>query len=175
MTHSSFNQLAEQRSSCRSFDPEAEVSQADLESILAAARMAPSATNRQPWLFGIVRKQSEQSRQALRDAYNRDWFMQAPLHIVVCELPEQAWVRPFDGKNHADIDAAIATEHICLAATALGLGSCWVCNFDPEVLKNRLSLPAGAQPVAIIPIGVPAKDPYRAKSRKEMQQIIVEL
>ena len=57
------------------------------------------------------------------------------------------------GKDHADVDAAIAAEHICLATAEIGLGTCWICNFNPEILSEALNLPAHIIPVAIFPIG----------------------
>ena len=74
-------------------------------------------------------------------------------------------------KNHADIDAAIATEHICLAASALELGSCWVCNFDVKALQAAFPLGEQWHPVAILPIGYPANTPNKPSPRKEMSQI----
>ena len=75
-------------------------------------------------------------------------------------------------KNHADIDAAIATEHICLAATEMGLGSCWVCNFDLDLLRTNFQLPAEKYPVAIIPLGYIAEQPERFSTRKERGEIV---
>ena len=71
------------------------------------------------------------------------------------------------------MDVSIAVEHLCLAATSLGLGTCWVCNFDPELIRKTFRLPDEVEPVAIIPIGYPA-DPAAvpAKNRKEMSDII---
>ena len=74
---------------------------------------------------------------------------------VVCVNTDIAWKRQFDNKNHADIDGAITTEHICLATTEQGLGTCWVCNFDVAMCKENLDLDAYIQPIAIIPIGYP--------------------
>ena len=76
-------------------------------------------------------------------------------------------------KDHADIDIAIAVEHICLAATEQGLGTCWVCNFDPAVCRNVLSLPQNLEPAVLIPIGYPAATAEAApKKRKEADEII---
>jgi nitroreductase len=69
-------------------------------------------------------------------------------NIVVCVNTDIAWKRQFDNKNHADIDGAITTEHICLAAAEQGLGTCWVCNFDVAMCKENLDLEAYIQPIA---------------------------
>ncbi len=131
-------------------------------------RLAPSACNKQPWLFITVSSPDAQER--LRACYDREWFAKAPLYIVACDSRDQAWVRPKDDKHHGDVDLAIAIEHLCLAATAVGLGTCWVCNFDPALCKNALHLPDGLEPVAIIPIGFPAGK-ATPKKRKDMDEI----
>ena len=72
-----------------------------------------------------------------------------------------------------DVDLAIAAEHICLAAASLQLGTCWVCNFDPEALRNCLNLTENQEPVVIIPIGYPAEGSIvPKKSRKELDEIV---
>ena len=143
-----------ERFSLRNYDqrqPERE----KIEYVLECARLAPSAVNRQPWHLIIA--QSPEAREKLYACYPREWFRTAPIIIAVCTNHDSAWTRPCDGKNHADIDAAIITEHICLAATDAGLGTCWVCNFDYEATCRALDLPAGMHPVALIPIGYPAQ------------------
>ena len=71
------------------------------------------------------------------------------------------------------MDVSIAVEHLCLAATSLGLGTCWVCNFDTDIIRKAFRLPEGMEPVAIIPIGYPAEpDDIPAKKRKEMTEIV---
>ena len=83
-------------------------------------------------------------------------------------------VRPHDGHNHIDIDIAIATEHICLQAAELGLGTCWICHFDPARLTVDLALPHGIVPKAIIPVGYPAEGVKApAKNRKTLDEILL--
>ena len=94
---------------------------------------------------------------------------------MVCAVEGEAWTRQSDGKNHADIDAAIATEHICLAAADQGLGSCWVCNFDTALLRNLFHLEAGTHPVAIIPIGYPNEGARPETKRKPEGDIVTYL
>ncbi|MDE6612385.1 MAG: nitroreductase family protein, partial [Muribaculaceae bacterium] len=79
-----------------------------------------------------------------------------------------------DSKNHADIDASIATEHLCLSATAHGLATCWVCNFEPELLRSGLDIPSELVPLAIIPLGF-AADNSKApeKVRKPLNDIVI--
>ena len=66
----------------------------------------------------------------MRRIYDKDWFVQAPLVICICGIPKQAWVRK-DQKNYCDVDVAIAMDHLILAASELGLGTCWIAAFDP--------------------------------------------
>lgn len=162
-------QLIKQRYSVRAY-LDRPVPQEAIDAILESARMAPSAVNKQPWKFVVVRSQS--AREQLWNCYDRDWFKSAPLYIVVCGDHDQAWKRPADGKDHCDIDIAIATEHLALAATSLGLGSCWVCNFSAELCKKMLGLSSAWEPMVILPIGYPETDLVPMKNRKENSEIV---
>lgn len=166
-----FLPLADRRYSCRRYSAEV-VSQADLDYILECARIAPSACNRQPWRLALVT--SERGRDAVAASYDRDWIRTAPMHIVVLGDPAEGWTRSCDGHSHIDVDCSIIAEHICLAASDRGLGTCWVCNFDPEKLKEGLDVPAGLVPVVILPIGHPAEGACeRHKVRKSIDEIII--
>lgn len=163
--------IMDERYSCRAYDLGRSPLDHDLISaVIDAARIAPSACNRQPWLFMVV--EGEEASQKMFLAYGREWIKSAPAYIVALGKPADAWHRPYDGHDHTDVDLSIAVEHICLAATSLGLGTCWVCNFDPEVLRREFNIPAEYVPVAIIPIGYPAPgSPVTAKSRKTAAEI----
>lgn len=164
--------LSRERFSARKFTPEP-VSQADLEYVMECVRLAPSAVNKQPWLWLVVR--SEQARQQLQEAYDRPWFKTAPMYIVGMRNVEDNWVRKYDGKPHGDIDVAIAAEHLCLAATERGLGTCWVCAFDPAVVRRYFPR-EGFEPVVIVPMGHIAADcPRGEKKRKGMREIVEEI
>jgi nitroreductase len=162
-------ELSKKRFSVRKFTDEP-VSKDDLDYIMEVVRMAPSACNRQPWKFLIA--QSSDARAKVQACYDREWLKSAPLYIVAFKDNDSCWVRPEDQKPHGDIDVAIATEHLCLAAAERGLGTCWVCNFDPE--KARLLAPsANYEAVAIIPLGHPAAGTVAtSKMRKPMSDII---
>ena len=167
-----FLELCEKRYSVRKYSAEA-VSDDDLRYVLECARMAQSAVNFQPWKFVVVR--SEAAKVDIRRCYDREWFASAPLYIVALRDVKSNWVRSSDGKPHGDIDVAIAVEHICLAAAERGLGTCWVANYDTELL-NQLFGDAEHEAVAIVPIGHIAADcPYAPKKRKEMSLIVKEL
>lgn len=137
---------------------------------MECARLAPSAVNYQPWHFMVVI--SEEQKQKVQQCYNREWFAKAPAYVVVCADKSVAWVRKSDHKNHADIDAAIATEHICLAATEMGLGSCWVCNFEIDLLRANFQIPFEKDPVAIISLGYIEEQPEHFSTRKEKAEIV---
>lgn len=163
-----FQDLVKARYSVRSYRTQ-DVEREKLEYVLECARLAPSAVNFQPWRFYVVA--GDASKAALRRCYAREWFSQAPLYIVVCADVSVSWKRGSDGHDHADVDAAIAAEHICLAATEQGLGSCWVCNFDVAFCREALQLPGTLRPVALIPIGYPAGEPTE-KKRKPLSEIV---
>lgn len=164
-----FLDLCRERFSARLFTDEA-VSDDDLQYILESVRMAPSAVNRQPWRFVVVK--SEEARQRLCRCYDREWFRTAPIYVIGLKNTKEAWVRGFDGKPHGDIDLSIATEHLCLAATERGLGTCWVCNYDPQLLAELFPQPEGWEAVVVVPVGHIAADcPQRPKQRKELEEI----
>lgn len=165
-----FLKLAEERSSVRRYSNR-EVSRELISQILESARIAPSAVNFQPWKFLVVT--SEKTKAIIQESYNREWFKTAPLYIVACGNHEESWHRSFDGKDHADIDVAIAVEHICMGAASAGLGTCWVCNFDAAKLKADLQLPETLEPIAIISLGYAEGDgDVRPKKRKDIDEIV---
>lgn len=160
------------RYSCRNYSVQ-EPTDEQLTALLEAARLAPSACNRQPWRFMVVR-QGHAAAQAIAQSNPKPMMSQAPAFIVAFGVEDEAWVRPADGHNHVDIDVAIAVEHICLAATALGLGTCWVCNFDPAKLAADLKTDPCLRPIAIIPVGYPAEPgDMPQKKRKSLDEIII--
>jgi nitroreductase len=162
-----FYRVITERRSVRKYSP-VSVEEEKLNRILEAARIAPSAANRQPWHFIVVR--DENKRKALKAAYDREWFYGAPAIICACGEPSKNWVRS-DGKNYNDVDIAIAMDHLILAATAEGLGTCWIGAFAPAAVKKILELPNGIEPVAMTPLGYPGDAPG-AKNRKSLPEII---
>jgi nitroreductase len=94
------------------------------------------------------------------------------MYIIASVLHDQEWVRK-DGKSHGDIDIAIAVEHLCLAATELGLGTCWVCNFRPAHCKELFNMPEEEEPAVIIPLGHPA-NAISPKKRKDVNEVFID-
>lgn len=165
-------ELAQKRYSVRSYKP-VSVSADDLHYILDCARLAPSAVNKQPWHFYVCR--TEDALSKVRQCYNRDWFTTAPLVVVCCICHDEEWVRASDSHPHGIVDISIAAEHICLAATERGLGSCWVCNFDTVLCSQLFNLPDNQEPAVLIPLGYPTTEDTPEKNRKAMEEVVTEL
>jgi len=162
-----FYDVVKDRRSVRAYksDP---VERDTLRRVLTAARLAPSAANRQPWLFVVV--EDEGTKLALREAYSQEWFYTAPLIVCACARPSRAWKRR-DGKNYADVDTTIAMHQLVLAATADGLGTCWIGAFRAEAVSRVLKLPRGVEPVAMTPLGYPAESPSKMP-RKKLSELV---
>jgi nitroreductase len=163
-----FMELLNTRYSVRAYKPDP-VPEAALQQVLEAARLAPTACNRQPFQMIVIR--TENRREELRRIYHREWFVQPPLIIGICTFPDRAWVRASDGKSYADVDAAIAMDHLILAAAEIGLGTCWIAAFDPQAAREVLHLPDDMEPVAFTPLGYPADRPP-ARQRKSLAELI---
>lgn len=169
-----FLELTKLRYSAREYDAQRMVEEEKMSYIIECARLAPSACNLQPWKFYIIK--NKEKKEAVCACYGNSWINSAPVLIVACAEHDVSWKRKTDGKDHADIDVAIAVEHICLAAAEQGLGTCWVCNFDAERCAKVLDLKDSERPVAIIPIGY-EKQPSDAKEkkRKDVADIVAEI
>lgn len=163
-----FDDVICKRFSVRSFTDQ-KIERETILEILNAARLAPSAVNFQPWHFIVVSE--PQSLGELHEVYPRDWFRETPLCIVVCSDHSKSWKRKSDGKDFADVDAAIVIDHLVLKATELGLGTCWVCNFNAEMTSKILLLPGHIEPIALIPMGY-SNSPAPEKSRKPLSEIV---
>jgi len=161
--------LISKRRSVREYTTD-EIEQDKIDYIMECARLAPSAVNLQPWKFIIVK--SAEKKALLHQCYHRDWFLHAPLYIIALGDTAQSWKRRADEKDHGEIDVTIAVEHIALAAVEKGLGSCWVCNFKVDLCKELFNLPENLVPVAILPIGYPAKEEEEVSNRKPASEII---
>jgi len=169
---SDFWQVLQARHSVRHFDPGIPVSAETVDRLLQAATAAPSAGNRQPWHFYVVRDPGAR-RDLAAAAFGQGFVAQAPVVIVVCADAEQSAERY--GQRGRQLyclqDTAAATAHILLAAVALGLGSCWVGAFDEGEAAHVLDLPAHHRPVAILPIGKPASEAAGRTPREPIQAV----
>ena len=166
-----FLSLAKTRYSVRAYLPKP-VEAEKVERILEAGRVSPSAKNNQPYRFLVV--QSAEGLEKLSPCVNVKGY---PLAIVVCGVASEAWVRPADGANRVQTDAAIAATHMLLEATELGLGSCWMARFDPAVIRELFRIPADIQPEYVLSFGYAAGEPSspdrHAKGRKPLNDIVI--
>jgi nitroreductase len=167
----SFIELAKHRYSSRKYQNKA-ISRELIDLVLEAGRIAPTAANKQPNLFYVFT--SETGLNNIKSCYHREWYKEAPVIIAICADHALSWKRA-DGKDHSDIDVAIAVDHMTLAATDLGLATCWICNFDVAKAREVLQLPENIEPVVLLPLAYPADvgDPERhAISRKNRASFV---
>ena len=157
----------QQRCSVRSYQKRP-VEKEKLETILQAARLAPSANNKQEWRFIVV--QDADTRKKLCVAANNQAFVgEAPVVIVCCSTISDYVMRC--GHLAYPIDVAIAMEHMVLQAVEEGLGACWVGSFYEDQVKAILGIPTPVRVVELLTMGYPA-DTLRAKSRLPLEQIV---
>jgi len=149
------------RRSIRKYKPEL-IPDAKLEIILDAARLAPSAANRQPWRFVVV--QNADRKKTLAEVADNQTFMNDAAAIVVAVGDPEVSTRWHEK------DTMIALEHMVLAATALGYGTCWIGAFDEDAVKRLLKIPTKMKVVALLPIGVPGEKPA-SRPRKAIPEI----
>jgi nitroreductase len=165
-----FEKLASTRYSVRKYASQ-KVEDDKLELVLEAACKAPTAVNFQPFRLYVIR--DEKVRQQIIECYHRSWLTTAPVIIVAVGLHDAAWKRGADGKDHTDIDMAIVIDHLTLQAADLGLGTCWVCNFDAEKCSEVLKLRPSEEPVALIPLGYPESEDIPVKKRKGIDELVI--
>ena len=165
-----FYEVINKRRSIRAYkkDP---VEDSKLSRILNAARLAPTAANRQPYSLIVVK--DEETKLKLKDAYSQEWFFTAPVIVCACALPDDAWKRN-DGKGYVDVDVAIAMDHLILAASAEGLGTCWIAAFKPEVVREALNIPDNMEPLVLTPLGYPETIP-EPTFRKPLEEMVREI
>ncbi len=164
-----FIELAKKRCSIRSYMDKA-VTKKQLTEVLEAGRLAPTACNYQPFQFIVV--QEKENLATLAAGYPADWFGEAPVVIAICTQPAKAWKRAkHDDRSYVDVDAAIAADHITLAAQDLGLGTCWVGAFNPKMIREALAVPRSAEPLILLTLGHP-NEKGRPKTRKPLEELV---
>ena len=126
-----------------------------MERMRQALRLAPSACNIQPWRFILVTDASLR-REVAQAAKGQMWMADAPVIVVGCGLPEDAYKRMGGHGNSVEVDVAIALDHLTLAAVAEGLGTCWIGAFDEGKVKGLLGIPEQVKVVAMTPLGYPS-------------------
>ncbi len=147
------------RYSCRHYQ-DRPIEQDKLKEIFEAARLAPSAKNLQDWRF-VVATRKETKVKLAQAANNQHFLADAGAIIAACSVSNEVMRC---GQAVGPIDVAIALEHICLQATALGLATCWIGSFYPEKVRPILGIPEETAIIELMAVGYPAdnqKEPKR--------------
>ena len=156
-----------QRSSVRAYKS-TDVEEDKLKKILEAARLSPSASNRQEWKFIIV-KNKETRKKLVKAAFGQSFVAEAPIVIVACGTESKSVMAC--GQPAYTVDVSIACSFMILQAYELGLGTCWIGAFKEDEAKKILSVPDHVRVVAMTPLGYP-DEPPSGKSRKSLNQIV---
>lgn len=164
-----FDEVINKRYSVRGF-LDKEVSEEDLKYVLEAATLAPTGVNFQPFKVYVI--DAKKHKEALKEIYSPEWFSDAPIVLAVVGLKDEAWVRKYDDYNIVDIDATIVMDHMILAATNRGLGTCYIGAFKPEKAREFLDLDDNEVPVLFTPLGYPDAEP-RDTPRKSIDEFTV--
>jgi nitroreductase len=165
-----FFQTMHARQSVRAYQAKP-VEAEQLQTILQAANQSPSAGNLQAYEIIVVRDAPTMRRLA-RASYNQDFLAQAPVVLVFCAEPARSGAKyGATGEALYSVqDATVAVAYAQLAATALGLATCWIGAFRPEEVVRILHLRAGLRPIALLPVGWPGESPPRT-SRRELSDL----
>ena len=166
-------ELMKERYSVREFE-EKQIEKEELEKILEAGRVSPTACNIQPQRILVIQEKEAIEKLKKCTRYTFD----APTILLVCIDKNVSWVRKYDGKNLSDTDASIVTTHMMLEAYNLGIGSTWVCSFNPEKVREEFNLPENYEPVNILTMGYPKEgtkpDPMHFKRLQLTETVFYE-
>lgn len=168
-----FTEIAENRQSCRSYDPTRPVEQEKLERILESARLAPSACNGQPYHFTVCRGETaKQVAKATQGVGMNKFASQAPVLIVVSEKPyvkSAAMGAKVKGNDYRSMDIGIAVAYLTAEATAQGLGTCILGWLDDDKIRKICDLDQPAR--LVITVGYAKDETARPKKRKELIEL----
>jgi nitroreductase len=156
-----------QRSSVRAYKT-TDVEEDKLKRVLEAARLSPSASNRQEWKFIVIRNKDARKKLA-KAAFGQSFIEEAPVVIVACGTESKAMLGC--GQPTHTVDVSIACAYMILQAHELGLGTCWIGAFREDETKKILSIPEHVRVVAMTPLGYPNQPPSK-KLRKSLDQIV---
>ncbi|PLX08863.1 MAG: nitroreductase [Marinilabiliales bacterium] len=167
-----FYKLIENRESIRDYNPDIKLKEQLLTRILNAGRLAPSASNKQPWRFILV--SSEAKLNEVKKCYQRDWFQDAPHILILVGDKSKSWKRSYDGFDSIETDLAIAMDHLILAAENEGVGTCWIIAYDYDVLASALDLKENEFIYCITPLGYQNSgfEKRKNKIRKDLSEIV---
>lgn len=168
------------RTSCRAYKPDP-VAEQNIRHILEAARLAPSACNRQPWRFAVVRT-ADTRRNIVEKGFlpgiKMTWALEAPVLIVIgmeTTFTTHKLGASVSGVNYPWVDIGIAGEHLVLAATELRLGTCWIGWIKPQVIRRIVDWPRSVKPAVVITVGYPQDGVERqltASRRKPIEELV---
>ncbi|WP_287584815.1 nitroreductase family protein [Candidatus Borrarchaeum sp.] len=147
-----------------------EVEQEKLTRILEAARLAPSASNKQEWRFVVVQDKEKRRKLSAEAARGQKFVEEAPVVIACCAETDNHEMTC--GQLCYPIDVAIAIDHITLAAVEEDLGTCWIGAFYEDKAKNILNIPDRIRIVELLTLGYPADDSIKKKSRLPIETIV---
>ena len=170
-----FTEIAENRQSCRSYDPEREVEQEKLDRILESARLAPSACNGQPYLITVCRgNKAGLVAGAVQGMGMNKFASQAPVLLVISEeayVKSAALGAKVKRNDYRSIDIGIAAAYLTAEATAQGLSTCILGWLDDGKIREICGL---SSPVRlVITLGYAKEgDPLRNKRRKAMTELV---
>ncbi|MDL2270649.1 nitroreductase family protein, partial [Methanobrevibacter sp. OttesenSCG-928-I08] len=140
-----------------------------LDKVIEAGISAPTGVNFQAFKIFVI--DTEKNKEKLEEMYPSPWFSEAPIILGLAVKAKDAWVRKYDGKNIADIDGTIVMDHMILEATALGLGTCYIGAFKPDVARELLNLDEDYEPLLFTPLGYPNAEP-RGTPRKSPDELV---
>jgi nitroreductase len=173
-----FINVIKSRTSVRQFSTK-QVEDKKITYVLECARLAPSWMNKQCWRFIVIKKKETIETIAKTSIINR-WLKTAPVLIVACADPLESGEK--NSVEYSTVDVSIAVEHLILAATDIGLGTCWIGGFNEEALKKLLEIPKRIKIIALTPLGYPVekqgivegftKTVLRATKRKTLDEIV---
>ena len=160
-----FSELIQKRYSVRGYKPDP-VEEDKLLQVLEAARWAPTGGNRQQFQLVVIHTKGRE--EEVSRIYGREWFVQAP--IVICACTTSVGPRP-GRPGYSGVNIGIVMDHLILAATELGLGTCWIGAFDRAATREVLGLPDDVDPVVCTPLGYPDAPP-RPRERKPLSELV---
>ena len=146
-----------------------EVEDEKLEYVLKAATIAPKGVNYQSFIVFVI--ETNKNNDYFGVIFGANWFVEARYVLCVVANVDEAWTRPWDGKNIADIDATIVMDHIILAATNVGLGTCYIAAFKADKAREFLNLNDNEVPILFTPLGYGNAEP-RDTPRKEIDEFV---
>ena len=163
-------ELIENRQSIRNYKDK-EVEEEKLDRILEAGRKAPSAKNIQPWKFIVTRK-NDLKQKLVKACHDQKFMGEADIILTIAVNIDQAYKQQGEYMSSFAVDGSIAMDHMMLAATAEGLGTCWIGAFSEEEVKEVLGIPKNYRVVGLTPIGY-IKEKSSSTSRKSLEEIVV--